>query len=123
MRSYIDEQPAEWRPVLRKLRALCRRELRGFTEDMAYGMPGYLRSGQVEVGFCKQARYLSLYILKQPVLDAHRQELAGIDMGKGAIRYRTAAQIDWAVVISLLFGDQRERSGHLLNGPATVRYS
>lgn len=100
--SYIDEQPQEWQPTLKKLRALCRRELRGFTEGMAYGMPSYSRDAQIEVGFAKQARYLSLYILKQPVLDAHRKQLAGISTGKGCIRYRRPAQIDWDVVTSLL---------------------
>jgi uncharacterized protein YdhG (YjbR/CyaY superfamily) len=102
VRSYIDEQPQEWQPTLKQLRALCPRELRGFSEDMAYRMPSYSRAGQVEVGFGKQARYLSLYILKQPVLDAHRKQLAGISTGKGCIRYRRPDQIDWAVVTSLL---------------------
>jgi uncharacterized protein YdhG (YjbR/CyaY superfamily) len=100
--GYIDEQPPQWQPALRKLRALCRRELRGFSEAMAYGMPSYSRNGQVEVSFGKQARYLSVYILKQPVLEAHRQQLAGISTGKGCIRYRRPDQIDWDVVASLL---------------------
>ena len=99
---YIDEQPAEWRPTLEKLRAACRRELRGYTENMAYGMPSYARDGQIEVGFGKQARYLSLYILKQPVFEAHRADLAGLSLGKGCIRFRRPDQIDWSVVSRLL---------------------
>jgi uncharacterized protein YdhG (YjbR/CyaY superfamily) len=100
--NYIDEQPQVWQPTLKKLRALCRRELRGYSEGMAYGMPSYSRDGQIEVGFGKQAHYLSLYILKKPVLDAHRQQLAGISTGKGCIRYRRPDQIDWDVVTSPL---------------------
>jgi len=99
---YIDEQPEEWRPALKKLRAACRRELRGYTEKMAYGMPSYVRDELVEVGFAKQARYLSLYILKQPVFDAHRADLAGLSLGKGCIRYRRPDQIDWSVVSKML---------------------
>jgi uncharacterized protein YdhG (YjbR/CyaY superfamily) len=100
--GYIGEQPAEWQPTLRKLRAACRRELRGYTETMTYGMPAYHRGGQLEVGFGKQAKYLSLYILKQPVFEAHRAELAGLSLGKGVIRYHRPEQIDWSIVSRLL---------------------
>jgi uncharacterized protein YdhG (YjbR/CyaY superfamily) len=100
--SYIDEQPVDWRPTLTKLRATCRRELQRYTEAMAYGMPAYSYEGHVEVTFAKQARYLSLYILKQPVFEAHRADLAGLSLGKGCIRYRRPDQIDWKVVASLL---------------------
>ena len=100
--SYIDEQPDTWRPSLKKLRALCRRELRGYSEGIAYGMPSYAREGQTEIGFGKHARYLSLYVLKQPVLDAHRSELLGLSVGKGCIRFRTPEQIDWDLVGKLV---------------------
>jgi uncharacterized protein YdhG (YjbR/CyaY superfamily) len=100
--GYIDEQPVEWQPTLKKLRAVCRRELRGYSETLRYGMPAYGRGGQIEVGFGKQARYLSLYILKQPVFEAHRSRLAGLSLGKGVIRYRRPEQIDWTIVSRLL---------------------
>ena len=53
--AYIEEQPPEWQPTLRKLRAACRRQLRGYAERMVYGMPAYERQGQVEVSFGKQS--------------------------------------------------------------------
>jgi uncharacterized protein YdhG (YjbR/CyaY superfamily) len=100
--TYIAEQPPEWQAVLRKLRVACRRELAGYAEGMEYGMPSYVRDGRVEVAFAKQARYLSLYVLKQSVFDAHRSELNGLRLGKGCIRYRRPNQIDWNVVTRLL---------------------
>ncbi len=100
--DYIDEQTEAWRPTLRKLRAACRRELKGYKEAMAYGMPSYTRGGRVEVSFAKQARNLSLYILKQPIFEAHRAELDGLSLGKGCIRYTQPEQIDWTVVSRLL---------------------
>jgi uncharacterized protein YdhG (YjbR/CyaY superfamily) len=100
--GYIGDQPFEWQATLRKLRAVCRRELRGYTETMMYGMPAYGRGGQIEVGFGKQAKYLSLYILKQPVFEAHRAQLAGLSLGKGVIRYQRPEQIDWDIVSRLL---------------------
>ena len=45
--AYIEEQPPEWQPTLRKLRAACRRQLRGYAERMVYGMPSYDRLGHV----------------------------------------------------------------------------
>ena len=54
------------------------------------------------MAFGKQAHYLTLYILKQPVFDSHRIELAGLSLGKGCIRFRRPDQIDWDVVTSLL---------------------
>jgi uncharacterized protein YdhG (YjbR/CyaY superfamily) len=104
--DYIAEQPDEWRPTLKKLRAACRRELVGYKETMAYGMPGYARGGQVQVSFAKQARHLSLYILKHSVFEEHRSELDGLSLGKGCVRYRHPAQIDWDVV-SRLVSDTR----------------
>jgi uncharacterized protein YdhG (YjbR/CyaY superfamily) len=98
----IDEQPPEWQPTLKKLRDACRRELRGYLETIAYGMPSYNRDGRTEVSFAKQAHYLSLYILKKSVLDAHRAELAGLSLGKGCIRYPRPDSIDWDVVARLM---------------------
>jgi uncharacterized protein YdhG (YjbR/CyaY superfamily) len=100
--EYIDEQPSDWQPTLEQLRAACRRELADHEEGMSYGSPSYSRDGQVEVSFAKQVRYLSLYILKQEVFDAHRDELAGLNLGKGCIRYSRPEQIDGSVVAGLL---------------------
>ena len=80
----------------------CRSRLRGYTEGMAYGMPSYEHGGQVEVSFGQHARYLSLYILKQPVVDAHRAELDGLSLGKGCIRFRRPDDVNWAVISALL---------------------
>ena len=76
----------------------CRSQLRGYTEGMAYGMPSYEHGGEVEVSFGQQARYLSLYILKQPALDAHRAELDGLSLGKGCVRFRRPGDVNWAVI-------------------------
>src|SRR5262249_25883344 len=108
--GYIDEQPTEWQSTLRKLRAACRRELTGYTEAMTYGMPAYARDGHVEVTFAKQAHYLSPYILKRPVFEAHRAAFSGLSVGKGCIRYRRPEQIDWKIVGSLLAGSRDSTS-------------
>jgi uncharacterized protein YdhG (YjbR/CyaY superfamily) len=102
VRGYIAAQAQDWQPALRCLRAACRKQLAGYAEVIAYGMPSYRRAGTIEVSFAKQARYLSLYVLNQAVMEAHRAQLAGLSMGKGCIRFRSPEQIDWAVVSDLL---------------------
>jgi uncharacterized protein YdhG (YjbR/CyaY superfamily) len=115
--TYIAQQPPAWRATLARLRTLCRRELPGYVEEMAYGMPSYARTGKTEVAFAQQAHYLSLYILKQPVLDRHRPRLAGLRLGKGCIRYRRPDQIDWEVVASLL-AETRTSEADICSGAA-----
>jgi uncharacterized protein YdhG (YjbR/CyaY superfamily) len=89
-----------------RLRELCLEHLPGFTEGMKYGMPGYWRGpaaeGEGEIGFAAQKQYLSLYVLRTDVLAAHRDRLAGLSVGKGAIRYRDAGRLDEGVVVSML---------------------
>lgn len=100
--AYIEEQPTDWKATLKKLRTACRRELTGYQEAMEYGMPAYSRDDKVEVSFGQQAKYLSLYVLKQPVFEANRANLTGLDLGKGCIRYTRPEQIDWNVVSRVL---------------------
>jgi uncharacterized protein YdhG (YjbR/CyaY superfamily) len=101
--NYLKEVPEERQEALAKLRDLCRDILQGYTESMEYGMPSYKRGGgEVEVAFASQKNYISLYILKQEVMDRFRDRLIGLNLGKGCIRYSKAEKIDFALVEQLL---------------------
>ncbi len=100
--AYIEAATASRRPALATIRELCRTHLTGFTETLRYGMPGYVRDDVVEVGFASQKQYISLYILRTDVLDAHRAMLAGLSLGKGCVRYRRPEQLDVSVVRDML---------------------
>ncbi|MFF5922301.1 DUF1801 domain-containing protein [Streptomyces flavochromogenes] len=100
--GYLDEVPAARQEALRRLRELCREELAGFTESMAYGMPVYERDGSAEIAFASQKRYISFYLLRGDVRDAFAERLAAQDMGKGCLRFRTPERIDFALVRDLL---------------------
>jgi uncharacterized protein YdhG (YjbR/CyaY superfamily) len=100
--AYIAEAPEERRAVLELLRRLCREELPGFDETMRYGMPGYERDGEVEIGFASQKRYVSLYVLRQAALRANLDRLVGLSVGKGCIRFRRADDVDEETVRALL---------------------
>ena len=102
--AYIEEAPPDRQTALARLRTLCLETLSGYEERMEYGMPVYARNGVGEVSFASQKQYISLYIPKMEVLDAHRDLLKGINMGKGCIRYRKPEQIDFDVVEKLLVG-------------------
>ena len=99
---YLEELDEIWRPTAERLRAACLEGLVGYEEQMAYGMPAYSRDGQMEIAFAKQLRYLSFYVTKRGVLDAHREALTGLKLGKGCIRYTSPSKIDWQVVDQLL---------------------
>jgi uncharacterized protein YdhG (YjbR/CyaY superfamily) len=106
--AYLKEVPAERREALLKLRALCQKNLTGFTENIAYGGPSYSRNGEVEVGFASQKNFIGLYILRTDVMKAHKDQLKGkgISVGKGAIRYSKPERIDFKVVGSMLSATQ-----------------
>lgn len=100
--QYLTELPEERRATLTELRALGRAELPGFREVMAYGMPVYERDGTGEVAFASQKQYISVYLLRTDVRDAFADRLAGHDMGKGCLRFRTPEKIDFTLVRDLL---------------------
>jgi uncharacterized protein YdhG (YjbR/CyaY superfamily) len=102
--DYLAHQGDEWRPVLERLRAACLHHLAGYREAMAYGMPTYAKGDRPAIAFAKQAKYLSLYVMKKEVLDAHRLALRGLDVGKGCIRFVRPDQIDWELIETLLVG-------------------
>ncbi|MFE7799502.1 iron chaperone [Nocardia sp. NPDC057440] len=100
--EYLAEVPQPRRAALVRLRELCRAELTGFTEVMAYGMPAYQRDGFGEVAFANQKQYISFYLVRVDVRDAFTARLAAHDMGKGCLRFRNPAKIDYDLVRDLL---------------------
>ena len=100
--AYLREVPEDRRDAVAWLVETCRRELRGFVEDMSYGMPSYSRDGVVEVAFASQKGYLSLYVLRQDVRLEHTAELDALKAGKSCVRFRKPDQLDKDLVISLL---------------------
>ncbi len=99
---YLLEVPEQRREVLTAIRQACTELLAGFDETMSYGMPSYLRDGEVEVAWASQRQYISLYVLRTDVMAEHRGQLADLDVGKGCIRYRRPEQVDLDVVRSML---------------------
>ncbi|MFE5668632.1 iron chaperone [Streptomyces niveus] len=100
--GYLTEVPEERRAVLDRVRQLCREELVGFDEVMAYGMPAYERDGACEIAFASQKQYISFYLMRSDVREAFGERLAGQDMGKGCLRFRKPERIDFDLLRDLL---------------------
>lgn len=100
--GYLAGVPEDHREALVRLRRMCRAELTGFDEVMAYGMPAYQRDGVTEIAFASQRRYLAFYLLRGDVREAFAQRLAGQDAGKGCLRFRQPARVDFDLVRDLL---------------------
>lgn len=100
--TYLQEIPQDRRECLTRLRDLCCRTLTDYAEEMEYGMPCYKKGGVAEVAFASQKNYISLYILKESVVNAHRHELIGANIGKSCIRFSRPERMNFAVVEKLL---------------------
>ena len=100
--QYLNEVPAERKEALTRLRMACLEILAGYEESMEYGMPSYKKGATVEVAFASQKKYISLYILKEYVMKENRPRLAGLNLGKGCIRYSKPDKIDFELVKQLL---------------------
>src|SRR5215831_9242517 len=96
--TYIEEAPEDRHAVLKKLRSLCHKHLKGYEEAIEYGMPAYKRDGVVEISFASQKQYLALYVLRKDVLAEFRDSLGASSIGKGCVRFTKPDQIDFAVI-------------------------
>lgn len=99
--SYLTEVTPERRPIIEKLRALCRRHLTGYVEGMEYGMPVY-KQGDKMVAFASQKQYVALYGLGELMREEYRPKLVGANFGKGCIRFTKPDKIDFAVIEEML---------------------
>jgi uncharacterized protein YdhG (YjbR/CyaY superfamily) len=94
------------REPLERLRGLCRDILADHEEVMAYGMPGY-RKGEFLTAFNSQKNYIAFYA-GQAAIETFKDRLKGADCGKGCIRYKRIAAMDFDVIRSIL-EDIRDR--------------
>ena len=98
--AYLKEADAARRPALAKFRALAREILAGHDEEMDYGMATYKKDGKLVTAFANQKGYIAFYAGHRAIA-AHKAALKGIDCGKGCIRYKNVAKIDFDTVRAL----------------------
>jgi uncharacterized protein YdhG (YjbR/CyaY superfamily) len=77
---------------LRSLRQLIRTAAPDAEETILYNMPYYRFHGLL-CAFAAQKRHLSLYVLNLEAVDELREELSGVDVAKGCIRFKSFAKL------------------------------
>lgn len=110
VKSYISEVPANRLAAIKKLRSLCKQQLIGYEECIAYGMPCYKLNGVAEVGFASQKQYIALYVMKAAVVEHFRDKLGASSIGKGCIRFTNPDKIEFATIEKLLRMNVRSKS-------------
>lgn len=100
--EYLRTVPAERLDALEKIRSLIRETHPDHAESMEYGMPSYGKNGVIELSFNSQRQNISLYLLKEGVIDAYRERFPKSAMGKGCVRYRNPAKIDFELMREML---------------------
>ena len=106
--DYLAEADDSSRPALERMRGIAREVLSDWSEGMEYGM-AYYRKGESGSAFANQKGYIAFYA-GIGAITRHADQLKGIDCGKGCIRYKNIAKIDFDVVRSL-YEDIRDHKG------------
>jgi uncharacterized protein YdhG (YjbR/CyaY superfamily) len=100
--AYVEGAPETERATLRVWLERCRGLPAPFTESLRYGMPCYGRGDGAELAFALQKRYLSLYVMRTDVMAEFGPRLAGLDVGKGCIRFPRSRPADQGLVADLV---------------------
>lgn len=100
--DYVLEVPEKRIQAIGKLRQLCLNHLPEYEESMVYKMPSYKRDGHVEVAFASQKQHISIYFLIHEVMLNNKEQLKGLNHGKGCIRFSNPDKIDYQLLADLL---------------------
>lgn len=99
--AYLEGLVPHRREALTTLRSLVQEMAPEAEETMRYSMPTYEQDGAVLCSFASQKHYMSLY-MDVSLVEAHRDELAGLDVGKSCIRFKKLEQLPLDTVRAIL---------------------
>lgn len=85
--EYLANLPASTQAVLRKVRAAIRKALPEAEEGISYQIPAYRLGGKVVLFFAGWKAHYSLYPASAALVEAFTEELAGLEISKGTIRF------------------------------------
>ena len=100
--AFLAELPDAQRAALASLRATIRSVVPTATEGISYGIPTFRFDGRPLVAVGAVKGHCAFYLMSTAVMDAHRDELAAYDLGKGTIRFQPDAPIPAALVRTLV---------------------
>lgn len=85
--AFLARLPAAQRAALEHLRRVVRDAVPAGVEVIAYGVPAVRYRGRPLVSYGVAGADCSFYVQSPPVLEAHRELLAGWGTGKGTVRF------------------------------------
>lgn len=93
--AYLKALDADWRrETLLRLRALIQAKAPELVEGIAYKMLGYRDDSGLVFGLNAQKHYVSFYVGNASAIDPDGSLLAGLDRGKGCIRFTKSVPVE-----------------------------
>lgn len=109
--GFIEGLPQEMRAPLEDLRRTIAAAAPEADEGIGYGIPAFRYRGRPLVSFGAGKSHCAFYVQSPAVMDAHREELAGLDTSKGTIRFAPDAPLPPALVTKLVEARMAETDG------------
>lgn len=98
------------RAALSELRSVILETVPDAVETMRYRMPTYQLEGGVLCSVASQKHYISLY-MDTELVEKHREELAGLSVGKSCIRFKSLEKLPLDTVRTILRETVQRRDG------------
>jgi uncharacterized protein YdhG (YjbR/CyaY superfamily) len=108
--EYLENLVPERRAALTEVRKLVRTTVPYAEETLKYRMPTYEYADGALCAFASQKQYMSLY-MDTELVEKHREELAGLDVGKSCIRFRKLEKLPLDTVRTILQETVAKRGG------------
>jgi uncharacterized protein YdhG (YjbR/CyaY superfamily) len=99
--EYLGNLAAERKLALTELRELLLTTVPQAEESLRYRMPTYEYEDDVLCAFASKKHYISLY-MDTELVDKHRHQLKGLDVGKSCIRFRKLDRLPLDTVRTIL---------------------
>jgi uncharacterized protein YdhG (YjbR/CyaY superfamily) len=96
--AYIEQQPQEARPALRRIRRAIRKAIPDAQESISYGMPTYKQDGKAVVYFAGWAKHCSIYPATAAVKAAVGPVEPPLEFEKGTLRLPLSMAVPEALV-------------------------
>lgn len=108
---FLADLPEDQRAALEHLRATIAAAAPAATEAISYGVPAFKLHGRPLVSYGAGKAHCSFYLMSTDVMDAHRTDLDGYQLGKGSIRFQPDSPLPEALVRTLVAARIAELEG------------
>ncbi|MGZ8614986.1 MAG: iron chaperone [Actinomycetota bacterium] len=109
--AFLADLPDEQREALWQLRTLIGGIVPTAVDAISYGVPAFKLHGRPLVSYGAGKAHCAFYLMSTAVMDAHRAELEGYELGKGSIRFQPQAPLPEALVRTLVEARVAELDG------------